>query len=43
MVKIKYEDDYDGIKYVHMKLIIHAKCELPLMLLSGIVQLRRVF
>ena len=27
MMKLIYEEVYDGIKYVYMKLIIHAKCE----------------
>ena len=42
MVKIIYEDEYGEIMYVHMKTNIHAKFELPLMLLSCIVQLGRV-
>jgi len=42
VVKIIYEDEYDEIMYVYMKINIHAMFELSLMLLSGVVQLGSV-
>jgi len=42
VVKIIYEDEYDEIKYVYMKINIQAMFELSLMLLSCVVQLGSV-